>query len=71
MNLQRPKGLEKIGALLCLTGIFTMIPASLALFVLAHPYGAAELLSAVLKLSLVIILIGGSLIGWAHYKKNT
>jgi len=70
LNLRPLKGLEKIGAVLCLTGMLLIIPASLALFALAHPEGAAELLKVVFYISLILMIVGGLLIGWVHFKTD-
>ncbi len=70
INLRTLKGLEKLGAVLCLIGILLIFPCYLALFALAHPEGAAQLLKAVLKMSWVILIVGAVLIGWVHFKKN-
>jgi hypothetical protein len=70
LNLRPLKGLEKIGAVLCFTAMFLIFAASLALFALAHPKGAAELLRGVLYISLFLMIVGGLLIGWMHFKTD-
>ena len=68
LNLHEIRGWEKLGAALCIFGIVLIIPASLALYALAHPQGAAELLRAILWMGALVLVIGGVLIGWAHQR---
>ena len=70
LNLRKILGWEKLGAIFCAIGMVLIIPASLALFALAHPQGAAELLRAILWMGVIILLIGGVLIGWTYHKKR-
>jgi hypothetical protein len=70
LNLRPLKVLEKIGVILFFTGMLLIFPVSLALFVLAHPEGAAELLRAVFRISLILMIVGGFMIGWMHLKTD-